>query len=255
MFRIGIVAMAENADWSVPAALLDDPQHGGFMVSLCEGDNQFPLLVAVADHAVDVQAQQIGLHAVERAAKVINVCVAVVEVIDNPHMRRIVMLAEVFANGHEVLRLTAPAIVVVEAKPAAEPAGALDDGQQLGRCSLDLFIASRRFRAGCGQPDLRMQAVLIEQLERFVMDRPEGEVLQFPLLILQNLLLERCDVRFTPVVGDLVEAELGHHLRALGRSALLRIKRHDAPRDQVGPGKELILRGWLGGEGRPNGWH
>ena len=154
--------MAENANRPVPPALLDDAQHGEFLVALRQGQDQLPLLVAVGNHAVDVQAKEVGLHVVERPGKVTNVVVAVVEVVNDPDVCGVVVLAEVFTNRHKVLRFTAPAAVIVQPEPAPGPACPLDDRQQLRRRLADLLVAGRRFRAGRSQPDLRMQAVFLE---------------------------------------------------------------------------------------------
>jgi hypothetical protein len=57
------------------------------------------------------------------------VTVAVVLVVDDPHVFRIVVFAQVLADGDKVLRFAAPSAVVVEAETATQRAGPLHAGE------------------------------------------------------------------------------------------------------------------------------
>ena len=165
--------------------------------------------------------------------------VAVVQIVDDADVVRLVLLAQDLADGDQVIRLAAPAAVVVQAELALHFRRPLHQRQQL------LDGQRRRVPPGSERPvtgrlpDLRVQVVLGEQLERLLVRAPEGEVLDAVLAVLDDLLLEAGDVLVAPVVGHLREAESLHHRGSFGRAAVLAVERHDAPGDQVGAGEHL----------------
>jgi hypothetical protein len=188
------------------------------------------------------------LHRGERGGEAVHMVVAVVLVVNDADVRGTVLDAEQFADGDHVFRLAAPAAVVVEAELAAGFPRALDGREQLRGGLLDALGLRRARRAGDGHPNLRAKIVLRELLEGLLVRGPEGEVVQAALAVFQNLRLELGDVLLPPVVGDVLEAELRRHLRALGGTTLLGVERHDAPRDEVRAGEDVGRRGGGSGE-------
>ena len=238
-----VVRVADDADGTAIAGVADDAEELEIEIARTERQDFLPLFVALANHAVEVQAVQIRLHRRERGGEAVEVIVAVMEIVHDADVRRAVLLAQEFRHGDHVLRFAGPATVIVDRERAASLARALDDGQQLRGGEPDALRVGGRGGGTHHHPDLRMQPVFREKPVRLVVLRPEREVLQLVFLILENLLLERRHMLGAPVVGDLGEAEFRDHLRALGRPALLRIKRHDAPRDQIGAGEKLVVSG------------
>ena len=80
------------------------------MLALTQG--QYFWLCTIV-HAVEVEAMQIRLHELERLFIIGNVIVAVVEVVNDAHVFCVMMLAQIFALGHEVGRFATPSTMVV----------------------------------------------------------------------------------------------------------------------------------------------
>ena len=155
------------------------------------------------------------------------------KVVDDANMVRPVVLLQIFADGDEILRLAAPAAVIVESEWATGLAGALDDRQQPRRGAFDPFLRRGFVAAAEGDPDLRMEVILFKKAEGFFLRAPEGKELNAVFLIGQDLALELRDMLLPPVVGDLLDAHLRHHLGPLLGRTFLRVKGHDAPSGEV----------------------
>ena len=167
--------------------------------------------------------------------------VSVMEVIDDADVGDGVVLFQILANRHHVLRFARPTAMIVDGELAADLRRSRDHGQQpLGRV-LYLGFLGLSFVAG-DHPNLGVQFMFLKQPEGLIVVSPEREVLDAMLLIGENLLFELGDMLATPVIGDLGEAHLGHHRRPLLRRALLIVERYDTPRRQV-----LLVVQWLSG--------
>ena len=158
-----------------------------------------------------------------------------------------------------VLGFAEPAAVVVEGDLATNLRrrfGNRANAARLGDDTRPLIGLVLRWSSAAGDPQLRSHLVLLEHGERqlgFVIERRRDPPRrQFDLVPLEafNLLIERRDVFGAVVVSKLREAQLGEHRRPLLRPALLRVKRHDAPCDEV-RSREEIGRGRFGGGQRP----
>ena len=225
--------MIENADGPSVAARADLAKDLHILRADTERENLASLRVAGDVHAVEVETEQVGFHQLDRRGETVEVAVAMVKVVDDANMVRPVVLLQIFADGDEILRLTAPAAVIVESEWATCLAGALDDRQQPRRGGFDPFLRRGFVAATEGEPDLRTEVILFKEAEGFFVRAPEGKELNAVFLIGKDLALELRDMLLPPVVGDLLDAHLRDHLGAfLGRS-LLRVEGHDAPGREV----------------------
>ena len=241
-----VVRVADDADGTAIARVADDSEQFQIEIARAEWKDLSTEFFPVGNHAVEVQAEQIRLHRRECRGETVKVIVAVMLVVNDADIGRAVLLAQPLRDGDQILRLAAPAAVIVEADRAAEFARALEQRQQRVGGLLHALVIRRACGTRGRHPNLRMQAVLLEQFERLLVRCPKREEFEAALFVFQNLRLELAHVLGAPIVGDLGEAEFGDHLRALGGTALLRVERHDAPRGEIGAREKLHL----GGAGR-----
>jgi hypothetical protein len=75
--------VAEDTDWAFVMALEEDLQHPAIVLALAEGED---LRVLGIIHAVEVDAQQVGLHQSQQFAKFADVFVTVMEVVDDANV-------------------------------------------------------------------------------------------------------------------------------------------------------------------------
>ena len=130
------------------------------------------------------------------------------QVIDDANVLGLVLSAKKLADRDQVLRLAAPAAVVVQANLALHFRRALDERQhQLGG-SRDAFFLDGLCRRRSRLPNLRMQVVFGEELERLVVRSPESEILEPMLLVLKDFVFKSGDMIVAPIVSDLGEAQL-----------------------------------------------
>lgn len=163
-----------------------------------------------------------------------DVLMAVVQIVDDADVLGVVLSEEKLADRDHVLRLAAPAAMVVEAKLALHFRGALNERQQLLGGSRDAFFLTGRFRRRKRLPYLRMQAVFAEKFECLFVRSPESEVLESLLLVLKDFVFKRGDMIVAPIVGDLGEAELLEHFGPFRGTTVFSVERHDTPGDEVG---------------------
>ncbi len=81
---------------------------------MSEGQDLFANPVSIGGHAVEVDADEIGLHQREYGPETINVIVTVMEVIYNPGLLEAVTLAKLTTNRDHVFRLSGPTAVIIE---------------------------------------------------------------------------------------------------------------------------------------------
>ena len=79
-----LVGVVEDADRPAPAAVADLTEQFEVEVALADHEDVLARLVAVADHAVEVQREQVRLHRLQERGEAVEVVVAVVEVVNDP---------------------------------------------------------------------------------------------------------------------------------------------------------------------------
>ena len=224
--------MVKDADDAGVPAGPDLTEHLEVLRPDADGQDLPTLGVAVDVHAVEVHAEQMRQHQLQRLVQSSEVPMAMMQVVDDADVRDGVLRLQILADGDHVLGLAAPATVVVDRHLAADLGGLGDRRQQAFRGAPDLGLLSLAL-PGHHHPDLRVELIFLEQAEGLVVLRPEGEVFDAVLTVSQDLGLELRDVLRPPVVGHPREPHLGDHGRALLRRPLLVVERHDAPRRQV----------------------
>ena len=225
----GVIKNTDHAGITAGPDLTQDLEILG---ASADGQDLATLGIAADVHAIQVHAQEMRQHELQRFVQPVKVPVSVMKVVDDADVGDGVVLLQVLAGGHHVLRFATPATMVIN-RELTPNLRSLGDGRQEALCgALDLGFLSLPFAAG-NHPDLRVQLILFEQPEGFFVIRPESEVFDTVFLICQNLLFEFGDMLRAPIISDLGETHLGHHRGALLRRALLVVERHDAPRRQV----------------------
>ena len=191
-------------------------------------------------HPIEIQAQQIRLHQRQLLGENVKLAVCVMQVVDDANVSTVVMLPQILADSDEVLRIAAPATVIVETNLATQFSRLINEWQHLlSRGSHSVYLSLACWRS-CRPPDLRMQVILSEESIRLLVTAPEGEVLDAVLSVFEDFLLERRDMLIPPVVGDLLQAEFRTHRGAFSRSTFLSIERNNAPRHQIVASKQLL---------------
>lgn len=248
LLGIRAIKVTKDSHRAAPAALRDEIEHLFFLVAGADGQNLFPLLIAIFEHAVDVQGEQVGLHFLEKGREAGDLVVAVMEIVDDTDVGGF----EGIDQGELIFRITKPAAMIVERDFASDGLGGIDNGTEAGDFSGDvLFLFLGRFggRAAAHDPELGFEIVAFEDVEDslgvFVerSGEPPGGDFDIVFAAGVDFGLEGRDVFGAPIVGETMEAEFFEHLSALFGSTLFGVERDDAPGDEIAPVKKRIVRG------------
>ena len=104
------------------------------------------------------------------------------EVIDDADVGDGVVLFQILANRHHVLRFARPTAMIVDGELAADLRRSRDHGQQPLGGALDLGFLRLAFTTG-DDPDLRVELMFLEQPEGLFVVSPECEVFDAVFLI------------------------------------------------------------------------
>ena len=157
-----MAGVVQDADRALVAALADRFCEVHVEIALTDHEDFLPLLVPLGGHAVEVEEVQVRQHRRKGLRKPRQVVVAVVLVVDDAHVRHLQFLAD----GDHVLRLTAPAAVVVDRHAAAGLRRSLGDRTDpVGRMLHLRLLVEFAWRPG-HHPKRRLQAALLKALQQ-----------------------------------------------------------------------------------------
>ena len=88
-------------------------------------------LRAFCTHSAQVKAEQVRFHPCKRLREVVDVPMAVMQIVDDADVVRMMLRSQHFAHRRQILRFAAPAAVGVEAELALHFRGPLDEWQHL----------------------------------------------------------------------------------------------------------------------------
>ena len=88
-----------------------------------DGQNLPTLGISIEIHAVQIDAQEVREHELERFVQAGEVVMAMMKVIDDPDVPDAVVLTKVHADGYHVLRFASPAAMVVDRHAATDLGG------------------------------------------------------------------------------------------------------------------------------------
>ena len=105
--------MTNDADWPAPTGGLHDFHQPEFFITGAQRDDLFTHLVAIPDHAIEVQCQQVRFECFEVPFKISEVPVPVVKIVDAAHVGMADLLQQ-FDHLHLVGWFTEPTQMVVQ---------------------------------------------------------------------------------------------------------------------------------------------
>ena len=114
--------MVQDANRSLVADRHDPLEHILLMRSLADREN---LRVRVIIHAVQVQTMEIREHQTQDRIKPVHMLMAMVKIVDNPHVVRFFMLSKPLANRDHVFGFAMPPSMIVECQLTSHLAGAI----------------------------------------------------------------------------------------------------------------------------------
>src|SRR5688572_15690469 len=118
--------MINDPNWAKPAAVADHFQHSRFLVTFADVQDFLPALVAVFDHAIEIDAQQIRLYAAEHFREARYVGMAMMKIVDDADIRDAIALQSL-NDLNLVVGFSEPAAMVVKADLAAQARRRLRD--------------------------------------------------------------------------------------------------------------------------------
>ena len=170
-FRV-FVGVIENANRAAVAAGADLTQHLHILRADTERQDLPPLRIAADVHAIQVEAEQMRQHQRQHLVEPVQMTMAMMQVVNQANVLDALRL-ERFDNRDCVLWLAIPRAVIVERHLATQRSRRFADGLQ----TFDLFRDARRLircvlhldgTAIAIDPELRLHAVLLEQLQRLL---------------------------------------------------------------------------------------
>lgn len=254
--------MAQDADGTAPTAVLEGLDHGEFQISGSERDDLFAGTIAVADHAIEIDGEEVGLHGLEQGGEAVDLVVGVVEIVDDADVG-VAGGAKAGDDGELVGGFAEPTQMIVESDGRTDAGGFGAERAEGGDGAGDLPFQGGGigFRL-CSEsdPELWGQFVAGEAIEDGVgfgseirWKPPRGEF-DLPGGKFGDLAVEGRDVFGSPVVGEALDAERLQHGGTLPGGALDGVEGDDAPGDEIGTGEETVWgEGGAGGLGRDKG--
>ncbi|MEY5026965.1 MAG: hypothetical protein RLZZ244_2493 [Verrucomicrobiota bacterium] len=265
---LGVLAgVVEDSDGAAVAALEDGLKNLDVLGSCADRKDLAAVLVAVHIHAIQVEADQMGEHLLEKLAETREMVVAVVEVVHDAHVLN-ALCPQALNDGDLVLGFSKPAPVVVEADFQTFCRGDPRRGAQGGRFGGDaLFLllgAGELGRAApTDHPKLRLDSVFFKKRQLpfgFRIEpigfswgggRVEHPAQQFDAVLFQrdNFVLEKGDVFAPVIVHEFPESNGFEHGGALLGGAFGLVERDNAPGGEIVFVKKGGGRGGLRGGG------
>ena len=231
MFGV-LLRVVEDADDSGIAAGTHLAQDLEIFGAGADGQDLPAFGVAPYVHAVEIETEQMGKHQLQGRIETGEMGMSVVKIVDDADVADAMHGLQTLTDGDHVLGFARPSAMIVEGDLAPDLRRLGDHGQEGLRGMGDLGLLGvplgRR-----DDPDLGLQPMLLKKTEGLVMLGPEGEKLEAVLLVGEDLAFEFGHMFGPPVIGDLGDAELGHHLGALLGTPLAVVKRDDAPGREV----------------------
>lgn len=102
--------MVEDSDWACVVGIFDDLEEALVVLALANGED---LWVGFGVHAIEIEAEEVGFHFIERFLELVELAVGVMEIVDDADVVCVVLFAHVFADGDEILWVTAPPTMII----------------------------------------------------------------------------------------------------------------------------------------------
>ena len=112
-----VLRVPEDANWTVIAAIANRAQLFQVELALPQRENLLPLLVAIANHAVEVHAQQVRQHLLHQCRETVDLVVSVMQVVNDADVRKF----QLVDNRQLILGFAKPTAMVVQANLAPLP--------------------------------------------------------------------------------------------------------------------------------------
>ena len=135
-FGIGFGPVVDEADGPLPATVANDPHHAEFLIALAQSHDFLSSLIAIHDHAVEVNGEQVRHHGFPHVGKAGEVGMAVVEIVDEAHVLDAVAL-EALDDADLIFGFAEPSAVIIEGHLATERSGGDGDWADPGGLRLD----------------------------------------------------------------------------------------------------------------------
>ena len=243
------VGVIEDSDGTAVTAGTDDAQDLDVLRADAERENFATLRFAVDVHAIEVETEQMRQHARQNFGESVEMTVTVMQVVNDADVLNALSLQS-RADSNHVFRLATPAAVIVDADLTIERRRGLANGFETGDLFFDAafligLVLHLDGTATTADPELRVHIVALEEIKSLpglVIDRsgkPPAHQLDVMLLERGQFIIPLRDMLGAVIIDELLHAHLFQHGRTLLRPAFLRVKRHDAPRGEVGFVEEI----------------
>ena len=234
--------MTDDPDGSPPSACFDDLQQPLFLIARAQRDDLLSELVPIADHAVEVQRQEVRLEDPELLLEVAQVGVAVMEVVHAPDVR-MPGLPELLDDPDLVGRFPEPTEMVVQSDRAPALPGLGTNGPEGFDRRPDLLLQHGQIglRLGAqGHPELRMDSGAVDAGEDGLglgiqrRREPPGRDVDVVLPHRGHFGIKGGNMLGAPVIGQPADSQPFQHFSPCLGPTFLGVEWHDAPRHEVG---------------------